>query len=136
MPVRFIQIPEPVRFVNPDTEEPLIGEDGSSLQFTMKDLLGRLNENPRWGSSYSGLRAQDAIRKAFKKAMSEGINHFCVSEEDWIFLKGTVESPICMVNDVPTQGFRINPLLVVQILPLLDAIVRASDSPPAATTKE
>lgn len=127
MPLRYIEIPPPVTFLDPITREELMGPDGKLEIWDFKLLLNKIMSNPRWTESYAAMRAQASIENALSDA-KDGV--MVLSEEDWLHLKNAVEMPrtqLIGTNGIQViPGFGAHPTLGGQLLPLLVPIVEAT----------
>jgi hypothetical protein len=130
MPQRYIKVPPPVQLTDP-AGSPLISDDGKPQKpFDLADLIQKLMHNPVWTESYPNVRSADAITKAV--AGANGV--LVLAEDDWKKLEAAVQNPRAVVfgssGAQVVGGFGFHPVITPQILPLLDAIVNASPTPP------
>lgn len=127
MPLRYIEIPPPVTFLDPITKEELTGPEGKLEIWDFKLLLNKIMSNPKWTETYAAMRAQASIENALNEA-KDGV--MVLSEEDWLRLKEAVEMPRTQLfgtNGIQViPGFGAHPTLGAQLLPLLAPIVEAT----------
>lgn len=137
MPNRYIEIPAAVPLLDPSTGKPIPDENGKDQSWDFDFVMHKLMSNPIWGESYAAMRSQDAIHDAWKNA-KDGV--VTLPEEDWKRLKDTAESPRTTVStpmgNQAMPGFGVHPMLARCLVPLLSAIVNASDKPPKAKEAE
>lgn len=128
MPLRYIAIPAPVQFRNPDTDEPVDGPDG---QLTWEKFMRAISYNPLWVENAQAFKAQLAVFTAWDKAKAErDIGRVLViADEDWQVLKKCIEKP----NPV---GFGWSPALARQLVPFMDAVLEAGTKVPVRTDPE
>lgn len=120
MPIRYIAIPSPITFIDPNTRKPLILPNGESEKpVTFEDVVLRLMQNPLWSESYHAIKAQDEVVKAMEASKETGV--VALAEEDWQRLKQATEFP---------KTLNYHPILVHQLLPILSAIMEAGTTNP------
>ena len=132
MPQRYMIVPEPVTFIDPNTKEPMKDKDGKAWEpLTFKALIERFFSNPKWNENYKNTKSLQAIEKALENA--NGVVQ--LAQEDWEKLKDCAENPKTLLGQGPMgpiiqSGWGFHPSLNTQLIPLLDAIVEAKDTPP------
>jgi len=120
MPIRFIQIPSPITFIDPSTRKPLLTPNGDQeKEVSFEDVMLRLMQNPLWTENYHAIKAQDSIFKAIEAGKETGV--LMIAEEDWQRLKSATEFP---------KTLNYHPVLVHQLLPILSAIMDATTTNP------
>ncbi len=131
MPQRYIKIPEPVILKDPVTRKPLTKDDGQPEDpVTFEAIVNKLMHNPMWTETYPNIRAANAITDALSKA--NGV--MVLAEDDWKKLEAAVQNPkqvvISQAGPATVIGFGFHPVIVPQIVSLLDAIVEATTNAP------
>lgn len=138
MPNRYIEIPDPVRLVDPKTKEVVEGDDGV---FDFERLLHKVSDNPKWNSSYKLGRTMDAIWEAWEnRDESYGLNGLMIlAEEDWKEFDDAVQNPrqLLLTPNGPTTitGFGLHPRLVRQTLSISASVVDALPKDPRGQKK-
>ncbi len=121
MPIRYIEIPNPVTFIDPSTDKPLLTPTGEQEKaVTFEDVVLRLMQNPLWCENYHAIKAQHELVEAMKSAKETGI--LALAEEDWQRLKQATEFP---------KTLTYHPVLIHQLLPILTAIMEATTTKPS-----
>jgi len=121
MPIRYIVVPQPITFIDPLTNKPLMTPDGSAQEkeISFDDIVLRLMQNPLWSESYHAIKAQHEVVKAMEAAKESGV--LALAEEDWQRLKQATEFP---------KTLTYHPVLIHQLLPILTAIMEAGTTNP------
>ena len=132
MPKRYVKIPESVVFKTA-TKEPINGLGPLSLKGFVQSLL----LNPVFSSTYPGVRSAIAIEEAFD---DETARMAVLSEEDWAKLKDAAENPkrvsLTEAGSGTQTGYGYHPALTRQLIPLIEAIVKAPDKEPEDADRE
>jgi hypothetical protein len=120
MPIRYIQVPSPITFIDPSTRKPLMAPNGEQEKpVSFEDVMLRLLQNPSWSESYHAIKAQDGVVKAMEASKETGV--LAMAEEDWQRLKAATEFP---------KTLNYHPVLLHQLLPILSAIMEATTTNP------
>lgn len=126
MPMRYIEIPDTVTLRDPLTKDVLKDQDGKDQIWSFQAIIDKLMSNPKWGETYTAMRAQAAIEDALVDA-KDGV--MVLSEEDWTKLKDAAETPrtsiITTMGPQVFAGLGLHPKLSRQLLPLLQPIIEA-----------
>lgn len=116
---KYIKVPAPVTLADPATGASIEGAPSITLgDFIRNSLMA----DERWRTDLTWLRAEAEIRDLFKKG-SEVTGYVTVRNDDYEKLVSVAKNP-----KGGYQGY--NPVIFVQLLPLIEAIVGASDEEP------
>jgi hypothetical protein len=125
MPQIYIPIPEAVQLVDPNSGEPLQGENQIiDADFIVRKVL----DNPKWNDSFKLMEAAMAIRKSFEDR-DNGVA--IMAEEDYRAFKEALENPQMLIllpdgKSIVQRGFGLHPRLSPQLVPLIKPMISAT----------
>lgn len=129
---RYVTSPPPVSLIDPETDQLVMELDPSTGRptsdpprpiqpITLLDLVKRcLLADPRLSDDYASLCACVRVKDALAASV-DGLVVF--EEDDWAMLCRVIDFPERFENGQRRRGYPYyNPLLMLQLKPLLDAI--------------
>lgn len=135
MPQRRIKIPSAIVFTDPNTDRPIVGDNGV---LSFERFIKLLFANPMWNESWKHGMAQRSIMRALREAlaMSDVEQSFLVAEEDHRMLADAAKNPkivTFVVVDTTTNtlaqsvvaGIGFSSAIAYQWLPMQLAIIEA-----------
>jgi hypothetical protein len=135
MPKKYIPlVPWEMRFKERDGKE-IEGDDGL---MSWKKFLEKVEDNPKWVTTYKLGVSMDAVWDAYQEALTadtdNGVRIMVLAEEDWKNLEECCQNPKVMVigpagpQNMP--GWGIHPRLNRQMLCFPKAVIKALDEDP------
>lgn len=125
MPQRYITIPSPVTLTNPD-------DPSDTVVVEFAEIVRKLRNHPQWIASTKHMEAAMAIRESWAEGKDSGC--MVLAEDDWSLLKEAVENPKEVVvvggQTVVRSGLGYTPAVTPDLLPLLNAVRKASTTKP------
>ena len=129
MPKKYVELsPKEIRFKERTGGEEIEGDDGL---MNWNKFLEKVEDNPKWVSTYKLGVSMDAIWEAFHEA-EDGI--MVLAEEDWKNWEEACQNPKVMhigpTGPTSIPGWGIHPRLNRQMLCFPKAVIKAHDKDP------
>jgi hypothetical protein len=119
--MRYIQISDKIK-VTLTVELPDGSKKSEEIELSALEVYAYLSDSDNeFNSDLKGTKSSMRIDTAIRNAKKESLSYLVLEEEDWKRLKNAAEKP--------SAGYPIRPAKRIQ--PFIEAVINASDSPPA-----
>lgn len=139
MPIRYVNVPETVKFKEPFTGELLKTQEGKDEELSFEGFLQKLMHNPMWGETFTNMKAQSVIMAEWERCKASGDKVMVLAEEEWSKLKAAAEAPkyeiLTPMGSQIRPGYGVHPSLALQLVPLVTAVVDALTNDPRVKAK-
>jgi len=136
MPKKYVMLdPKKLRFKERSSGEEIEGDNGL---MDWKTFLEKVEDNPKWVTTYKLGLSMDAIWEAYHESLSadtyDGVPVMVLAEEDWKNWEEACQNPKVMhispTGPATMPGWGIHPRLNRQMLCFPKAVIKALDEDP------
>lgn len=120
--MKYIKVPAPITLKDPQTDEVL---EGKTISF--KEVVMSFMGDPVWLQSLVNIKYGSQILDLIKSDKEI----IALDNEAWSLLKNSSENPSYTINTmngpVTQKGYSYQPVVMMQLIPLIEAITQATD---------